>query len=345
MSKKRFSAVGEWEGSTEYPELAQIESAVNALKAQGVAAYYGRADDEPYIPPEPPPITYRRPTSTCGFHITSGPRTGYGDALRNCHRSVSIQSVLDFGALQEAKEIDSRTVTVARIYPIDNDSDTPPGNWQWSVTETKAIALDWMAKSYPVLDQNQFRPDYVGNINEPDPADVEAMKRADDFMLYCMQDADVHGIKMAIWAWTAGLPRTPRIKDTDFAQAEASLESVRYAGEHGHCLSVHDGSVDGSRPLFRHAYDDQTTLRYRVIKTLMDEKGWPMPVTIVTEAYQQGFYKNPDMDDLAWYLGELAKDSYMMGCCLFTLGNYGDQNISGQLGKLTDLIAAMPEVV
>lgn len=44
MVKKRFSAVGEWEGP-EYPELGQIESAVNSLKTKGVSAYYGRADD------------------------------------------------------------------------------------------------------------------------------------------------------------------------------------------------------------------------------------------------------------------------------------------------------------
>lgn len=347
MNKKRFSAVGEWDGPEEtlHPEVDHIQDAINALTSKGIIAYYGRADDPGDEPIPPPPVTYARPNSMCGVHITTGPRTGYGDFLRGCNRSISIQSVEDFGALQEAKEIQPKTVTVIRIYPKDNEGDdTPPGNWEWDVSQTKAIALDWMARCYPVLDINTFKPDYVGVINEPDPANSEAMKRADDFMLYTMQDAEAHGIKLAIWAWTAGLPRTPRIYLGDFAQAEASLTSVRYAGKHGHCLSMHDGSVDGSRPLFYQAYESKTALRYRVYKEFADEQGWNMPPIVITEAYQQNFYRNPDWGDLAWYLGELAKDAYVMGACLFTLGNYGDQNISAQLADLTDFVAAIPPI-
>jgi len=293
----------------------------------------------------PPPPAHRRPTSTGGVHIASGPRTGYGDFLRNCNRSISIQSVEDFGALLEAKEIQPTTVTVCRVWPIGYEGDdTPPGNWLWPVSQTRAIAQDWMARIYPKLDRNTFRPDYIGFVNEPDPASVDAMYRADDFMLYCMEDAGKHGVKLAIWAWTAGLPRTPRLNPSDFEQAEMSLDSVRYASEYGHCLSMHDGSVNGSRPLLYQAYEDQTALRYRVYKTLMDEQGWSMPPVVLTEAYQEGGYKNPNWEDWAWYLNELAKDPYVLGSCWFTLGDFQGQNIQNQLSGFANLLASLPQV-
>lgn len=294
-------------------------------------------------PPAPPVMVYKRPSSMGGLHVTSGPRNGYGDFLRNCNRSVCLQSVNDFGALQEAKEVNPDTVTVIRLRPA-SDEDTPPGNWQWPLIQTHQIAVNWMSSIYPQLDRNTFKPDYVGFVNEPDPADIYSMARASDFMLYCMEDAEAHGVKLAIWAWTAGLPRTPRIKLSDSPQAEMSLDSLRYAAENGHCLSVHDGSVNASRRLFWDAFGDGTALRYRILKTMMDEKGWPMPPVIITEAYQDGFDKNPDWNDLAWYLSELAKDPYVLGSCLFTVGDYSGTNISGQLAKLADLLAQLPIV-
>jgi len=343
---KHFSALIDAETyAAMQPELGAIEAQIASLKARGIDARSFR-HDPPDVTPTPPPITYHRPTSMGGLHITTGDRTGYGDFLRNCNRSIALQSVGDFGALWEAKQIQPRTVTVARVYPEGNEGDdTPPGNWQWPANEIGNIARDWMARIYPILDRNTFKPDYIGFVNEPDPADAEAMLRANDFMWYCMADADTHGVKLAIWAWTAGLPRTPRIDPTDFAQAEASLGSLLYAAEHGHCLSMHDGSVNGSRRLLRQAYEDQTALRYRIYKTLMDEHGWPMPGIVITEAYQVEGYRNPDWNDWAWYLQELAKDEYVLGSCWFTVGNYGKQNVSGQLPEFADLLAALPEVV
>lgn len=326
-----------------HPEIDVIQAQAESLAAKGLpTVQFTRADDPG---DEPPPPEYLRPTSMGGLHVTQGNRTGYGDFLRDCARSICLQSVEDFGALQEAKEIQPRTVTVARVWPIGNEGDdTPPGNWQWSPQQTRDIALDWMARIYPKLDANTFKPDYIGFVNEPDPADGDSMSRADDFMLWCMQDADAHGVKLAIWAWTAGLPRTPRIKATDFPQAEYSLPSLKYAAEHGHCLSMHDGSVDGSRRLFYQAYEDQTALRYRVYKTLMDERGWPMPPIVLTEVYQGDSQNHPDWNDWAWYLGQLALDPYVLGSCWFTVGDYGEQNVSGQLPHFSELLAALPVV-
>jgi hypothetical protein len=133
----------------------------------------------------------------------------------------------------------------------------------------------------------------------------------------------------------------------DFAQAEALLPTLKWAAEHGHVFAVHDGSVNDERRLFRQGYEDKTALRYRYVKALMDARGWPMPYVIITEAYQVDGYHKPDWDDWQWYLTELAKDDYVLGCAWFTLGDYEfspgqNVNVDGQLGGLADLCIKMP---
>ena len=140
---------------------------------------------------------------------------------------------------------------------------------------------------------------------------------------------------------------SPSIMPGDFPQAELLLETLRWAAEHGHVFAVHDGSVSDERRLFRQGYEDKTALRYRYVKKLMDQKGWPMPYVVITEAYQVDGYHRPDWADWQWYLTELAKDEYVLGCAWFTLGDYefspGESvNVAGQLPGLTDLVTTMP---
>jgi hypothetical protein len=189
--------------------------------------------------------------------------------------------------------------------------------------------------------------DFYEFLNEPDPADANAMARASEFVQYAMEDAESHGFKTAIWSFTAGLPRSPTVVPDDFAQAEALLPTLKWAAEHGHAFAVHDGSVNDERRLFRQGYEDKTALRYRYVKALMDAKGWPMPYVVITEAYQVDGYRKPDWNDWQWYLTELAKDDYVLGCAWFTLGDYEfspgqNVNVVGQLDRLADLCLKMP---
>jgi hypothetical protein len=301
-------------------------------------------------PPVPVVPRLQRPTSMGGVHISHGSRNGYHDWLVNCNRSVMVKSYNDFGALMEAKTVNPRTITVIRIRPEVTDEDTPGGNWQWPLAQTQKIARDWMAECYPILDRNERKWfDFVEFINEPDPADAPAMERASAFVQYCMEDAEAHGYKTAIWAWTAGLPRTPRISASDYAQMEATLETLKWAAEHGHALAVHEGSVDPERRLIRQAAQDGTALRYRVTEQLLREKGWPMPHVVVTEAYQESGYRRPDWADWKWYLSELAQNDYVLGCAWFTLGDWSfgedNVNIQGQLPGFAGAIASLPEIV
>jgi len=315
---------------------------------------WGNLSQIPYIvggsvtPPPPPSTAYNKPQSMGGVHISSGERGGYHDWLVNCGRSVFIKSFMDFGALMEAKTVNRDTVTVIRVLPQGIDEDTPSGNWQWPLADSQRIARHWMSKCYPLLDLNGREWfDYVEVMNEPDPADAAAMERASLFVIECMKDADLHGYKLAIWAWAAGLPRTPRLWPGEFDQMERTLETLKYAAEHGHALAVHEGSVSDERRLIQQAAEDRTALRYRVTAQMMAEKGWPMPPVVITEAYQENGYRRPDWDDWKWYWTELAKDPHVLGAGWFTLGDWefgGGQNVNivGQLEGMAQAIASLP---
>ena len=304
------------------------------------------------IPPVTPPglPRYEAPLNKSGLHIVAtGSHNGYDDYLRRCAdagRPVGLIKVMrDGGAAHLAKEISPKTYTCWRWF-VDDD-DTPGGNWQWPAADSKKGALRWMRKLYGLWEIDRPWVDFFEFLNEPDPADADAMARAVEFVQYAMEDAESHGFKTAIWSFTAGLPRTPTIMPGDFAQAEALLPTLKWAAEHGHVFAVHDGSVNDERRLFRQGYEDKTALRYRYIKALMDARGWPMPYVVITEAYQVDGYHKPDWDDWRWYLTELAKDDYVLGCAWFTLGDYEfspgqNVNVDGQLSGLADLCVKLP---
>jgi len=309
------------------------------------------------IMPAPPSIPgiphYETPLNKSGLHIVvQGSHAGYEDYLRRCAeagRPVGLIKVMrDGGAARLAKEISSKTYTVWRWFGgKDHDEDTPPGNWGWLASDSKKTALKWMSTLYGMWELDRPWVDFFEFLNEPDPADADGMARAVEFVMYAMEDAEAHGFKTAIWSFTAGLPRSPSITPGDFPQAEMLLETLKWAAEHGHVFSVHDGSVNDERRLFREAYEDKTALRYRFVKKLMDDKGWPMPYVVITEAYQVDGYHRPDWKDWEWYLTELAKDDYVLGCAWFTLGDYEfspgqSVNVANQLKGLTDLVTTMP---
>jgi hypothetical protein len=145
-------------------------------------------------------------------------------------------------------------------------------------------------------------------------------------MIEAMKEADRHDppYKLAIWSFSSGTPEP--------WQAKIMLPSLQYAVEHGHILSVHDGSVDAARPLFQQAHQDDTAFRYRMFESMLKT----MPQVAVTEAYQPDGHMAPDWEDWQWYLTEMSKDKYALGAAWFTLGIYtfngvDDVNVVEQL--------------
>lgn len=334
MSKKRFSAVGEWDGP-EYPELAQIESAVNSLRAQGVAAYYGRADDEPYIPPEPPPVTV--PMSKGGVHIHSGNREGYGDYLRlltDAGKPVSLVKVVAGGSFGEAKDVSPLTTTIYRT-PIDS-RDFPEQNWHYDSSETcKANAIWWLDRCYPIWQLNPS--DYYELTNEPNPDNHEQVSWFIEWTMYCMIKASVDGFKLGIGGFSSGTP-----SETFMAEMIGLLNTCAASG---HIVCVHDGAVQD--PLYyQQNYQPgsaNSVLRYRYWIDLLRSAGKRVPRFAITEGYAYGNKADPYYwSDWAWYLRELNKDPECIGTAWFTLGDWGNTNVAGKpLMKYAELQAGL----
>jgi len=274
------------------------------------------------------------PKNLGGLHVEGvGDHTGYEEFLRACsaaNRPVSLIKVFGDGfSARLAKETDPRTVTIWRKPAKTGhkeDMDNPPGDWNWSASETPEIARRWMEAMYPVWENERQYIDYFEIVNEPNMATMTQTLRSVDFMLEAMKLADQHDppYKLAIWSFSSGTP--------ELWQAQLMVPTLRYAAEHGHILSVHDGSVDAGRRLFRQAAEDGTAFRYRMFYPLL---GKSMPRVAVTEAYQPEGYYNPDWADWQWYLTEMAKDD-VIGVAWFTLGPYSfgggqDVNVVKQL--------------
>jgi hypothetical protein len=262
------------------------------------------------------------PINLGGLHIeATGDHTGYEDFLRACaaaNRPVALIKVFGDGySAKLAKAADPRTVTIWRK-PVKlghGDSermDNPPGDWSWPESATAEVARQWMQAMYPEWETQREYIDYFEIVNEPNPATPEQTRRAAEFMMEAMKDAERQDppYRLAIWSFSSGTPEP--------WQAEIIAPTLRYAAEHGHILSVHDGSVDDDRRLFRQAFKDGTALRYRMFQPLL---GPNMPRVAITEAYQPGGYYDPDWYDWQWYLTELAKDN-VIGAAWFTLGPY-----------------------
>ncbi len=295
-------------------------------------------------PPTPPVVKYKRPKSMAGLHMeVVGAHTGYGEFLKKCAdagRPIGlVKAFYDGGALGQAKSVSQDTITVWRGRPSYCDEDNPPGDWNWNPAETPKIVKRWMDGLVDRWKLDRGVTDYLEIINEPNGATDEQFANMRDFVQGCMEYAEAHDFKLAIYGFSSGCPNEH--------QAKILLPTFDYAARHGHVLAIHDGSVDPDRRLFREAAEDGTALRHRLIKRLMDQAGLQMPPVVITECYWPDGYRgrNP-YSDMAWYLTELAKDDYVLGMAWFTLGDYsfggGAVNVVGQLTKFADCIVSLP---
>jgi hypothetical protein len=269
------------------------------------------------------------PVNLGGLHVIgTGDHTGYEEFLRACsaaNRPVALIKVYGDGySAKIAKEIDPRTITIWRKpakIGHDDYMDNPPGDWNWPAAETAERVHTWLQAMYPDWEANRPYIDYFEIVNEPNMATLTQTQRATEFMLAAMQEAEQQNppYHLAIWSFSSGTPEP--------WQADILSPTLRYAAEHGHILSVHDGSVNDERRLFRQAAPDGTALRYRMFQPML---GPSMPRVAVTEAYQPDGYQVPDWFDWQWYLTELNKDN-AIGAAWFTLGPYsfgGGQDVN-----------------
>jgi hypothetical protein len=272
--------------------------------------------------------------NTGGIHGQDGDASHLDEFLLGCLDAgfpVGLVKVLDqIGMAKRAKEISPATFTVFRKpvqYTSGDDQDNPPLDQDLTQAQIEYIANRWMTRSYPVwrspIDYlNPTSPkvyefiDAFEITNEPNPQNERDIRNYNAFYLACMAHAEAQPehFRLALWSFSAGCPEPYHL--------EWMRSSLDYACQHGHILAVHEGGVEDDKPHFHDNWNGNPAqgcaLRYRMFK---EHFGWS-PRVAITEAYQIEGYHSPDWADWQWYLTELRRDDYVLGCAWFTLGNY-----------------------
>ncbi len=278
--------------------------------------------------------------SKLGVHIVQGARTGFGDYLRGAHAAGTpvplVKSIDDYAPLQEAKEINPKTVTIFRTFKL---GDTPPGNFT-GVPE--AVAAAWM--------EDQMRhwqlggADYFEPINEPAPASLDGYRWLNDFSLACMRIAEHNGFRLCLYNFAGGVPGDDPPGHPGGASAvdkfRALLPSLRHALDNNHALGLHGYGLAGSGSLKESA--QSSALHYRAFyKNVLEPAGLGKLKLFITEAAPFGGHewdrqgKEAFLDDVFWYDREVRKDPYLIGVALYTLGDWAKANFQDALSDIT----------
>jgi murein DD-endopeptidase MepM/ murein hydrolase activator NlpD len=237
-----------------------------------------------------------------------------------------IKAVSDLGWLAEAREICPDSVIVARIASQTEgcqDVEDPDTNLTEMAQDLMAFILDKL-NHHPEL-HNVV--DYWEVCNEPDPPGDFGYAQLSRLMIHCMNIADTHGVKLALFSLNAGTPEWSEMVEmceTDvFARAKAG----------GHALALHEGVFDDD-PIDKW-WGDQIPgspivpgagalcFRYRYLYHLLQQRGEVVPL-IISEFRTHGGNHDITTEEVverfAWYDSKARQDDYVLGVTPFTLG-------------------------
>ena len=140
--------------------------------------------------------------SKVGLHILLGPRTGYGNLLRQCSDAGSplalVKVVDDFAPAKEAKDINPKTITIGRIREIDDVFD-PNG-------DIEIQAIRWYDRAYETWNAHRSYIDYWEPLNEISSHWDEQT----DFNLELAERAERDGFKLCPFNFSTGNPPQPK---------------------------------------------------------------------------------------------------------------------------------------
>jgi hypothetical protein len=312
-------------------------------------------------PIEPPPIPTVTPSPTAtlaphlklkapsggsklGLHVVGGPRDGLDLFLLRCavadHPVAVIKCVDDFEAAFKAKALSDKTLTVGRVNAawlsrkneVDLQAWEPPGftpQVEFGYTTAQEAAEKYYELVLPTWKLNPVI-DVWETFNEFSwhwgwQADV---------YLRLMDLAEADGYRLGLWSPSAGNP-------PEEFYPEIARTCLR-AKEHGnHILCVHEYSFDG---LLKEAPSVLVT-RYRQLYRYLEQQDAVIPL-IISEAGENGgggfTGVETFVDDFAWYDRQLSRDSYVIGCAAWTLGEWSGANFSAALPALADYITGQP---
>lgn len=280
--------------------------------------------------------------SKIGLHVVIGPRTGYGDFLRRLHDANAVSSaspmvvkcVGDFGPALEAKQVlgADRVLAIGRRagegwegLDVHAEGGTPPRD---------VAALHFKQVYEPVVKANPSI-----DVWEPSNEWSAHWSWQADFYIELMPLFEAAGKRIGMFAASTGNPPEPAYTPIVRACAAAKERNK------GHVLTLHEyGGVGVSIPTLRNT-QPYHALRYRTLYERLKQENAVIPL-VVSEAGQNAGYEFVGVDafvaDLAWYDAELFKDSYVLGCAAWTLGNWAPANFQEALPALAEYVVNTP---
>jgi len=299
------------------------------------------ATNIPPEPPQPPPDggLWQYPFivhgSKLGIHgINQDGIIGFCQQAADAGASFPVvKAVDDIGWLDQVKQVSPTTITIGRL--------TGPNEGCQGVGEAGAN-LDQMAHNLiqPILQRLTQEPqlydavDYWEVANEPDPPGVGGYSALSQLMIRCMDLAEQHNLKLALFSLNMGTPEW----DEMAAMAQSGVFGRAYLGSH--ILALHEGPQDPGQPIDLWWGDSipcapnvpgagACHFRYRYLYEAIRRAGEPIIPLVISEWYG-GLHlptNVPSFDEVLsrveWWDDRAREDYWVWGCCPFTLGPVG----------------------
>lgn len=298
--------------------------------------------------------------SKLGVHgIHAGPMVEYAqDLTRSGARFPVVKAVDDLGWLVEIKKASPGTITIGRV--------TSGGYDGAPHIEKPETDLDAMAARLVgfVLEEVEADPrlreavDYWEVVNEPDPPGAEGYRRLSQLMIACIEVAEQHDLKLAIFSLNNGTP--------EWNEMKAMVDSGVFgrAKDGGHILALHEGVAWPGEPIDLMWWNPDEpdpipgapvvegagalTFRYRYLYHLLEERDEIIPL-VISEWYcaryeSDGGTPADVLEAVRWYDKRAARDFWFWGFCPFTVGPTAEWYDADYTFAYPQLMAYMQEI-
>lgn len=282
--------------------------------------------------------------SKLGLHSVFGPRQNLDVFLARCAQAGTpvalIKCVDDFEPAFKAKALSDKTFTVGRVNAVGLNNRDFVDMQAWEPPEFAPPAGVSYAGATEAAEQYYALVKPIWELNPV--IDVwEAFNEFSwhwgwqaDFYLRLMDLAEADGYRVGLWSCSAGNPPEEFYPDIARTCARAKAHG-------GHILCLHEYSFDG---LLKNA-PRSLVLRYRRLYRALQEAEAVIPL-VISEAGENGgggfTGVETFLDDFAWYDAQMSRDDYVIGCAMWTLGDWSGADFQAALPALADYITGRP---
>lgn len=356
---------------TKTPTLAALRTGTptpSAAPPQATPTNTGTPTPEPSATPTPEPVATPTPTATPfppGPPSKLGVFMGYNhpqlfDLLRTGNVALVKTLEYDPNFVADIKQLSPATVIVARLDPLPT-----PDLANWNPQEAARQFVDALL---PIASEprRQANIDAWESFNEPTPSDADQMARLATFEAERTRLLAAAGIRSCVGNFSTGQPAL-ELWPAFFPALQAIQEHNGYLGLHEYSApTLWFGSGQHQLQAGQNEGDEGwLTLRYRkVYRDYLQPAGLEVPLLLteigvdglvsgrpgspgggwmdfvddwraegLVSTTGAGFY----IEQLAWYDGELARDSYVKGAAIFTLAGpdgWQSYEIHGEAGDI-----------